>query len=1445
MWLFILLTTVPACALEIEAESSAELTQTFKDPSASGRKCVAGDITRHSGVLWERKLKNIYQPGLYRALFYLRMSTTAQPISKSFRGEIVVGNEAKTFSYLNFGETNRYQPLTLEFILYEPLRPELRVVWSHNPELYKKATGDTVAKTSVQDLAGNLLEETEAEGGDDVLSELRGGLPLQQAGKLYLALDKVLIEPLSTSAIITEIFPEKIHYEPSADTWAEVTLYNFTDRKLHAELTLDLLQALEESQRIDIKKVPLEPRTHTKLRFKFNVGDKEFGRELRATVKISDRVVHQKSEYFGVSRQVWQVAICGKGGGPNFGKGKYAPRIMLQNRRSYANWFECFAWAPSDYDDMTPETEEFWSGQTQYHQTIADLKMIIDEAHKHGIKAVSYGKACGGGLPAYETLRKHPDWFFFRRIGYFIERGPDVDFLDRWRLKDYSYRQWQGLWVNSRNSEVPRYGAEEIIRSADMFGWDGVRWDGHFTAWGENADELSAQNTSLVKEIVSKKYPNFLWGYNYGEPQYSDKKPIAFKIPRRTSNGFLKDFEECCSDGGLLMNEAVRDYSNRNFSHAIISIFGEALALEADWVHQLGGYYLCIAFDSRSELDQLYNHLFFFSAGARPYNITSSTVLGNFFRYATRYSAYIYDNSRRRISKPEKFFSIESDETLWWKPYLYLRKPSPKKREVILHIISRPGCRSFNDLNQPPPPLRRNLSLTFYTLGGWKVKKLWQVSPVIEGYQRRLDYSVRADAVDFKLPTHWYYSMIIVELEQTGNSPSSFPLTDPAADARRFHSELKRERKRPAPQKPPAPPTPDSELLKKSKLEPPPEVTLLRNARPDFLFANGVYHWMYRLPEAIGWLGGGYLKEAKVRNTGGIPPHIAYFPTKLEDFLKFDVIILNNAPARWMKLDQRLAIKKFVEAGGGLLVIGGSWSLERGGFQGTFLEELLPLKLDKTNSIIRNKGGWVLQPAPSAPPAIRRLDWNAQPRAFFIHDLPPKQEAKVLVRAGSHPILITGSYGRGRVAVFSANTHGAPPEGTLPFWEWEGLRKLCAWTLRWLSEGYDSTYEPPAPVVDREKLLESLVTLGDEPDLQRRDKVILELCSACDSETADAVIGTLASGIEISPGTYRKLRRILRPYITKEMLPNLLELAKIERNPEANILGVSLLGLAGGKDAVQTIREFLDHSNPAMRRSAIRALGDTRDPSLIPLLLRKLSKFGTEPLSGEEQSTDAYAGLVHDLVIALLKCGHRPALSIALDMFNNAVAQARAFEMERLTIWSTQWGTAFKLTRDQRRKWINKMKRAGMRRDWWRREAQFFDSELQSINPEWVGDIIEKAQSFDSAPVVSLATRTLSPLKDPALISRLLPLLKARSTVIRTVALKKLLLEGSAQDKASAGRMLIKLGSSSNYLDRLFCSHALLYLDPAQRKEVFEKLSKDPEWEVRDAILAQSYLLRE
>jgi Ca-activated chloride channel family protein len=75
----------------------------------------------------------------------------------------------------------------------------------------------------------------------------------------------------------------------------------------------------------------------------------------------------------------------------------------------------------------------------------------------------------------------------------------------------------------------------------------------------------------------------------------------------------------------------------------------------------------------------------------------------------------------------------------------------------------------------------------------------------------------------------------------------------------------------------------------------------------------------------------------------------AAMPRSLAELARYDFVIVSNVPADQVSADQMEAVERYVrDLGGGFMLAGGAHSFGLGGYQGTRLEELLPVFMDST-----------------------------------------------------------------------------------------------------------------------------------------------------------------------------------------------------------------------------------------------------------------------------------------------------------------------------------------------------------------------------------------------------------------------------------------------------------------------------------------------------------------
>jgi uncharacterized membrane protein len=187
------------------------------------------------------------------------------------------------------------------------------------------------------------------------------------------------------------------------------------------------------------------------------------------------------------------------------------------------------------------------------------------------------------------------------------------------------------------------------------------------------------------------------------------------------------------------------------------------------------------------------------------------------------------------------------------------------------------------------------------------------------------------------------------------------------------------------------------------------------------------------------------------------------FPVRAEDLFAYQGIILGSVEAGYFTPLQQELLREFVDRrGGGLLFLGGRFSLGNGGWGASSLVDLLPTYLPNSrNTFHRDPATVELTAAGSDSPITRLMDDPAKnidrwKKLTYLMDYQEAGTAKpgaaVLIQmnvgARKLPLLVTQNYGRGRTAVMATS-------GT---WRWQMSQPLgdtahdVFWQqlLRWL-----------------------------------------------------------------------------------------------------------------------------------------------------------------------------------------------------------------------------------------------------------------------------------------------------------------------------------------------------------------------------------------------------------
>lgn len=201
-----------------------------------------------------------------------------------------------------------------------------------------------------------------------------------------------------------------------------------------------------------------------------------------------------------------------------------------------------------------------------------------------------------------------------------------------------------------------------------------------------------------------------------------------------------------------------------------------------------------------------------------------------------------------------------------------------------------------------------------------------------------------------------------------------------------------------------------------------------------------------------------------------MPAHEAAgaFPLSQDGLSAYRAIILSDIGANtlllhpdvWLhgkRVPNRLAlIRDYVEAGGGLMMVGGYLSFQgingAARYRGTPIEQALPVEILPYDDRIEAPEGFVPELVEAGNhPILEGLgsDW---PHLLGANEVRAKKHGTLLARLpaeqGGHPLLVAGQHGAGRTLVWTSDIgpHWLPDE----FVAWPGYKRLWCQALAWL-----------------------------------------------------------------------------------------------------------------------------------------------------------------------------------------------------------------------------------------------------------------------------------------------------------------------------------------------------------------------------------------------------------
>lgn len=219
---------------------------------------------------------------------------------------------------------------------------------------------------------------------------------------------------------------------------------------------------------------------------------------------------------------------------------------------------------------------------------------------------------------------------------------------------------------------------------------------------------------------------------------------------------------------------------------------------------------------------------------------------------------------------------------------------------------------------------------------------------------------------------------------------------------------------------------------------------------------RGLWHDYFGLDEALGHAGIESTESwERITTDHAIIP--VGLPVSVSEMLEYDLIALLNVAGPTLQPVRRKNLREYVHRGGTLLVAGGTRAFGHGGYERTFLAEILPVEGAKFDFGKADGMAQLIRPAIDHP-ITNGISFSAEPRNFFCHDVLPKRGATVILEAGNRPILTVWKLDRGTVYAMTGTPLGESNQG-IPWWEWDEWQTILARILAEASPGSEPNYQ--------------------------------------------------------------------------------------------------------------------------------------------------------------------------------------------------------------------------------------------------------------------------------------------------------------------------------------------------------------------------------------------------
>lgn len=562
---------------------------------------------------------------------------------------------------------------------------------------------------------------------------------------LVLSLLEAALCAGGNEAKIQKVWPLKIRYNPGEEAVFEVTVVNEGTASAQALLHVAVIGNLDDRVELPVQTILMGAGENRTVRVSWKIPDTaHFGYEVAASFENLP-TGHSKPvrEYFTVGRNGWEVGRyktffnTAQMGWTDANAKAKADQMAQEWRKQYIVIAEHYSGQPGIYTDMAPEpgAKEWFVFQNHYIESAENLRQIIRAGHDQGLQFSVYTAAWGVGPSLLGVLRDNPDFAAYRQDGSLTigtYDSQEMRFLAKASIEELK-AEWKrgqnpGQGINGclllKDAPVFDIGVREILKAVEMFGFDGVRWDGapltsciiegaeqhrgkYYDYQGRlfsppDMDLNNKQMNLYFRQKLRERHPELLIGYNIG----------VNEVQRKAEGVEFPETYKAIAPDSYILWENLRAVEEANHPQGTWPSYVRGIQDENFKVWRPRGAFLHGGWMGGGPVFNRHMTAVMYASGLH-WDTWADCV--EMFQFGLRFGAFLWDGRIQLLPDAQSLIRVGSPGA-WWRDFpQYLEKDG--KKFLIVHLLTHPVQEKifFLEKKEPDPlkPFDLRIPLVF------------------------------------------------------------------------------------------------------------------------------------------------------------------------------------------------------------------------------------------------------------------------------------------------------------------------------------------------------------------------------------------------------------------------------------------------------------------------------------------------------------------------------------------------------------------------------------------------------------------------------------------------------------------------------------------------------------------------------------------------------------